>query len=359
MYQSYDLSRYVDGDLSQSNSLTVSDHDVVNCAHMLAAGFNTMNRNMLGDFVLAVVDKKAGVVQYDGKVEMINRLEPPGPFTAGPFNFEATVPLDSSTLRQFFGIGTPSFTTFGKVAFVEDTDETTSAVAAETVASTMSRKVLEDAYVELHRVKDVLFEAGVETIPADAGVKDLIAVKRVMSQQITRRDTDISELVQALANRAVEVEELRKRDEPEPSKYAHFSRDVLESAYDELEAVKEVLADAGVETIPADAGVTNLRALLRARNLQIADLRQTLVELAPARNAANEAARAELIEYVKRAHEKKVKLQTAVPDGDGRHDLNNRWRGMLDVLAKFLVVTGEADASEGHAVARRLCGIED
>jgi hypothetical protein len=35
------------------------------------------------------------------------------------------------------------------------------------------------------------------------------------------------------------------------------------------------------------------------------------------------------------------------------------FRGMLDVLAKFLVVTGEADASEGHAVARRLCGISD
>lgn len=277
MYQSYDLSRYVDGDLSQSNSLTVSDHDVVNCAHMLAAGFNTMNRNMLGDFVLAVVDKKAGVVQYDGKVEMINRLEPPGPFAAGPFNFEATVPLDSSTLRQFFGIGTPSFTTFGKVVLDEP---------EPSKYTHISRDVLESAYAELEAVKEVLADAGVETIPADAGVRDLLAVKRVMSQQITRRDTDISELVQALAHRAAEVEELR-----------------------------------------------NARS--------------------------NAAARAELIEYVKRAHAKKVKLQTAVPDGDGRHDLNNRWRGMLDVLAKFLVVTGEADASEGHAVARRLCGIED
>ena len=259
MYQSYDLSRYVDGDLSQSNSLTVSDHDVVNCAHMLAAGFNTMNRNMLGDFVLAVVDKKAGVVQYDGKVEMINRLEPPGPFTAGPFNFEATVPLDSSTLRQFFGIGTPSFTTFGKVAF----------------------------------------------------------------------------------------------DEPEPSMYTHISRDVLEAAYAELEAVKEVLADAGVETIPADAGVTDLRARLRARDLQIAELRRTFVELAPACNAANEAARAELIEYVKSFYSTRTQQSRYNPEFDVQ------LQGMLDVLAKFLVVTGEADASEGHAVARRLCGIED
>lgn len=268
MEQHFTLTRVMigtDDEPISSTSFTASDADAVNCAHMLAAGFNTMNRNMLGDFVLAVVDKKAGVVQYDGKAEMINRLEPSGPFAGGSFNFEATVPLDPSAVRLFFGDETYSFTTLGKVAFVEDTDETTSAVAAETVASTMSRKVLEDAYVELHRVKDVLFEAGVETIPADAGVRDLLAVKPEL--RVTQRN------------------------------YRH-------------------LAD------------------------------------------QNETARAEMISFVKRAHAKKVKLQTAVPDGDGRPELDDRWRGMLDVLAKFLVVTGEADSDEGHAVARKLCGVD-
>ena len=115
MYQSYDLSHYLEGDLSQSTSFTVSDDDAINCAHMLAAGFNTISRKMMGDFVLAVVDTKAGVVQYDGKTEMINRLEPSGPFTGESFNFEATVPLDPSAVRLFFGDEAYSFTTIGKV----------------------------------------------------------------------------------------------------------------------------------------------------------------------------------------------------------------------------------------------------
>lgn len=253
MYQSYDLSRYIDGDLSRSTSFTVSDDDAVNCALMLAAGFNTLNRNMLGDFVLAVVDKKAGVVQYDGKAEQIKRDKPRS--YEQTFTFEPSEG-DADTILTLFGNGeTPTFMATGKLSV------------------------------------------------------------------------------------------------DEKSKHARISRPVLESAYDELEAVKEVLADAGVETIPADAGVRDLLAVKSELKVTQRNYRHLVDQ--------NEAARAELIEYVKRAHAKKVKLQTAVPDGDDQHYLDNRWRGMLDVLAKFLVVTGEADASEGHAVARRLCGIED
>lgn len=256
-YQSYTVSRFIGDDAEHGTTFTVADDDAINCAHMLAAGFNTMNRNMLGDFVLAVVDKKAGVVQYDGKAEMINRLEPSGPFAGGSFNFEATVPLDPSAVRLFFGDETYSFTTLGKVAF----------------------------------------------------------------------------------------------DEPEPSKYAHFSRDVLEAGYAELQDVKDVLSDAGTETIPATAGVQELTRRL--------EFERSARQAQETRHAeANEAARAEMISFVKRAHAKKVKLQTAVPDGDGRPELDDRWRGMLDVLAKFLVVTGEADSDEGHAVARKLCGVD-
>lgn len=135
------------------------------------------------------------------------------------------------------------------------------------------------------------------------------------------------------------------------SRYAHVDRSVLESAYAELQAVKEVLADAGEETIPADAGVRDLLAVKPELRVTQRNYRHLADQ--------NETARAEMISFVKRAHAKKVKLQSAVPDGDGRPELDDRWRGMLDVLAKFLVVTGEADASEGHAVARRLCEVPD
>jgi hypothetical protein len=198
MYQSYDLSHYLEGDLSQSTSFTVSDDDAINCAHMLAAGFNTISRKMMGDFVLAVVDTKAGVVQYDGKTEMINRLEPSGPFEfTKTFNFEVSPDHDGMS---------------------------------------------------------VLFENenGKLIFPSNLKIKT---------------------------------------DEPE-------------------------------------------------------------------RAEANAAAVAEMVSFVKRAHAKKVRLQADVPDGDGRPELDDRWRGMLDVLAKFLVITGEADRDESHAVARRLCGVE-
>jgi hypothetical protein len=249
MYQSYDLSRYVDGDLSQSNSFTVSDHDTVNCAHMLASGFNTMSRNFMGDFVLAVVDTKAGTVQYDGKIEKIDRPDPHTVSTT--MHFKASP--DAQSLLTFFG------------------------------------------------------DEGTYTMRGNVEIQD-------------------------------DHEAVSKR----------LAREVLESAYAELQAVKEVLAVAGVETIPADAGVTDLRAVLRARDLQISELVQE-------RANANAAARAELIKYVRGAYLKKERLTV----DEVRQDLEDRFRGVLDVFAKFLVVTGEADADEGHAVARRLCGISD
>jgi hypothetical protein len=201
-YQSFTVSRFIGDDAEHGTTFTVADDDAVNVAHMLAAGFNTMSRNMLGDFVLAVVDKKAGVVYYDGKIAV---------------------------------------------------------------------------------------------------------------------------------------------DEPARSDYAHIAREVLEEAYADHMGIRERMCEAGVETIPVSAGVDELRA-------QINEHRK--------RESQNRSARAEMISFVKRAHAKKMRLQTAVPDGDGRPELDDRWRGMLDVLAKFLVVTGEADADEGHAVARKLCGVE-
>lgn len=211
MYQSYDLSRYIDGDLSKSTSITVSDDDAINCAHMLAAGFNTISRNMMGDFVLAVVDTSNGQVHFNG--------------------------------RTYEG----------------------------------------------------------------------------------KRDVSNSNFP-----------------------YSHISREVLEAAYAELEAVKNVLSDTGVETIPADAGVRDLLAVKRAMSEQIAKLTHE-------REQANAAARAEMIKYVKDAYAKLGRLDAA---GE-RDDLQGRMRGMLDVLAKFLAVTGEADHDERHAVARRLCGIPE
>lgn len=248
MYMSYDLSHYLDGDISRSTSFTVSDDDAINCAHMLAAGFNTISRKMMGDFVLAVVDTKAGTVQYDGKIEQIKRDEP-WPVSQ-TFNFEAST--DADTMVTIFDNENGRLMFPGKFKFAEE------------------------------------------------------------------------------------------------SKYAHVNRDVLESAYGELEDVKSVLFDAGVESIPADAGVRDLLAVKRAMSEQIAKLTHE-------REQANAAARAEMIKYVKGAYVKLGRLDAA---GE-RDDLQGRMRGMLDVLAKFLAVTGEADHDERHAVARRLCGIPE
>lgn len=258
MYQSYSLSRYIDGDTDHGTTFTVADDDPINCAHMLAAGFNTISRNTMGDFVLGVVDTKTGIVQYDGKYEQIKRADPWS--VSQPFTFEPSEG-DADTILTLFGNGeTPTFTAAGKMSFA---DETTSAVAADKVAPTMNRKVLEDAYVELHTVKDVLFDAGVETIPADAGVQTLV--------------------------RRLEHEEHARH------------------AYEE------------------------------------------------ANGQANEAARAELIAHVKGAYDKWSRID---PDRE-RDDLKSHLRGMIEVLSKFLVVIGEADDDERHAVAKRLCGIPE
>jgi hypothetical protein len=208
MYQSYSLTRSMDTGAQDDKltTFTVSDDDAINCAHMLAAAFNTISRNFMHTFVMGVIDTQDGRVFYDGKVETI------------------------------------------------------------------------------------------------------------------------------------------KRDEPARSDYAHVAREVLEDAYADYMGIRERMYEAGVETIPVSAGVDELRA-------QINEYRK--------RESQNRSARAEMISFVKRAHAKKVKLQIAVPDGDGRRDLDDRWRGMLDVLAKFLVVTGEADPDEGHAVARKLCEVSD
>lgn len=122
-----------------------------------------------------------------------------------------------------------------------------------------------------------------------------------------------------------------------------LSRTVLEEAYAELQAVKAVLENAKVETIPADRGVKDLQYMLSARNNEIAKLVQQ-------RANQNAAARDELITLVSGAH---TKLQRLDKDGS-RDDLQARFQGMLDVFAAFLVATGEADYDERHAVARRL-----
>lgn len=199
MYQSYDLSRYIDGDLSKSTSITVSDDDAINCAHMLAAGFNTISRNFMHTYVLAVVDTEDGRVFYDGKVETINRAEPkPKATDEWPMNnyFTKTFTFepsegDADTILTLFGNGeTPMFTAAGKLSFAEPDELETTAEFAKRV----KREVLEAAYVELDAVKNVLFDAGVETIPADRGVKDLQHVLRA-------RDDEIAELAQERANR--------------------------------------------------------------------------------------------------------------------------------------------------------------
>lgn len=326
MYQSYDLSRYFEGDLSHSTSITVSDDDAINCAHMLAAGFNTMSRNMMGDFVLAVVDTKAGTAHYDGKIEKFDRPEPRTLSTS--FTFEAST--DPDMVVTFFGEDDARLIYPSKLSFTK-LDEDTETLA-KSAAAHISRDVLEDAYAELQAVKEVLADAGVETIPADAGATDLRAMLRA-------RDAEIAELVQERTNRAAEQAKYES-DEYMPLRWESFAK------------IDDALRDNNVTNSRLDEGVREL-----GRRLEHEYHARTMMEQQHAQ--ANESARAEMISFVKRAHAKKVKLQIAVPDGDGRPELDDRWRGMLDVLAKFLVMTGEADASEGHAVARRLCGISD
>lgn len=256
MEQTYTLTRTFDAEGTRPHTFTVTDTDAINCAHMLAAGFNTISRNFMHTYVLAVVDTEDGRVFYDGKVETINRAEPkPKATDEWPMNnyFTKTFTFepsegDADTILTLFGNGeTPMFTAAGKMT-----------VDKKSKYEFISRPVLEAAYAELERVKEVLFDAGVETIPADRGVQD-------MSRIIGARDNEIAKLVQQRANQ-------------------------------------------------------------------------------------NAAARDELIEFTRGAYEKLCKVD---PEGH-RDDLQNRYRGMLDVLANLLVAIGEADRDERHAVARRL-----
>lgn len=277
MDQSYTLSRTFGDAPIDYTSFTVTNDDAINCAYMLAAGFNVMSRNLTGDFVLAVVDTKSGTVQYEGKTEQIKRDEPWS--ISQTFEFKADP--DGENLVTFFGDG--SRTVFpAKLSFAKN--EQAAETLAKSAAPHIARSVLEDAYAELQAVKEVLADAGVETIPADRGVNDL-------SHIIGARNAQIEEL-------KAEVEELDKGD-----KFDHYARSAMERKHFEQ----------------------------------------------------NEAARAEMIGYVKEAFQKKQQLTRE----HVRDDLEDRFRGMIDVLAKFLVVTGEADADEGHAVARRLCLIPE
>jgi hypothetical protein len=147
------------------------------------------------------------------------------------------------------------------------------------------------------------------------------------AEQLAKADPEMSVLFDDERGKLLFPSNLKLKTE-KPSEYAHVAREVLEAAYADQMTIREALSEAGAETIPPSAGVADL------------------IE-------RRESARSEMISFVKRAHVKKDRLTV----GDVRPDLEDRWRGMLDVLAKFLVVTGEADADEGHAVARRLCGI--
>jgi hypothetical protein len=238
MYQSFTISWFMGDDADHGTTFTVADDDAVNVAHMLAAGFNTMSRNMLGDFVLGVVDTKAGTVQYDGKIEQIKRDDPWS--VSQSFNFEASTAGD--TLLTFFGLDEQTATTLrGDVKFHDDPGP--ASVETETI--------------------------GPECFGTKNGDRVCWRGRNYVPQ-------------------------------------------------DEHEADMRKFADANAE--------------------------------------ANAAARAEMISFVKRAHAKMLKLE-GTEYAKGR-DLRQRWQGMLDVLAKFLVVTGEADKDESHAVARRLCEID-
>ena len=262
MYQTYSLTRAFDADDMPTQTFTVSDGmDAINCAHMIAAGFNTMSRDSMLTYVMAVVDTETGTVHYDGKTEQIKRDEPWS--TSQTFTFEPSAGDADTIIRLLNGDGKPTFTAFGKM-------------------------------------------------------------------------------------------------EPEPtgpyepkSKYEFISRPILEAAYAELEAVKNVLFDAGVETIPADAGVRDMSAQINRRDSEIAELKQAITELAPTRSDANAAARAELIEHVKGSYGKWQRIDP----GANRDDLKAHLRGMMAVLSKFLVATGECEDDERHACALRVCGI--
>lgn len=288
VYQTYSLTRVVDGDSSEyATSFTTSDDDAINCAHMLAAGFNTISRNLTGDFVLGVVDTRSGSVQYDGKTERFDRPAP---------EQMADDPWGTAQHR-------------------------------------LSREVLEDAYAELEAVKEALQDAGVETIPADLGAKDLSAVIRA-------RDAEIAELRQDHMNR-----------DTEKAKYENST--YMPLTWGPLAKIDEALRSYDVTHNELDAGVHKLGQRMRDA-LAAADERNAQFETQSARRAhveqQNSAARTELIAYVKGAYVKKERLTV----DDIRHDLEDQFRGMRDVLARFLVAIGETTEDDAHAYVDRL-----
>lgn len=207
----YTLSRLLD-DGDEHTSATFTERDPVNAAHLIAAYFNTVNRPMLDGFALGVVNTRAASVEYEGKTEQIKRDDPWS--ISQTFEFKADP--DGENLVTLFGDG--ARTVFpAKLSFAKN--EKAAETLAKSAAPHIARSVLEEAYAELQEVKAVLADAGVETIPADRGVNDLRHI-------IGARNAQIEEL-------KAEVEELDKRDEPEPSAFAHVARDVLEDAYDE------------------------------------------------------------------------------------------------------------------------------
>jgi hypothetical protein len=78
----------------------------------------------------------------------------------------------------------------------------------------------------------------------------------------------------------------------------------------------------------------------------------SLRELSMKQKQQADATRNALIDYAVRSYGTLARLD---PNGK-RETLQARFRGTLDMLAEYLIATGEADHDEGHAVARRLIG---
>lgn len=279
----YSLTRSLDDVEGFATTVTVSDRDPINCAHMLVAVFNTVNRNVMNGWLLGSVNTHGeGSVEFDGKIRHFAKSDPWSVsqtlhFTADPDGDNLVTLFDNENGRLVFP---------GKLSFEKNEEAAES--LAKSAAGHIARSVLEEAYAELQAVKEALYIAGAETIPADAGVRDLVS----MTEQLPYAAAE------KIATAHERIAELEKRDEHE-----RHARQNMQEQYEQV----------------------------------------------------NRSAVVEMVEYVKRAH---VKLERIDPAGD-REDLQGRMRGMLDVLAKFLVAMGEAAHDERHAVARRLCEIGD
>lgn len=292
MLTTYTISRRFDDEEAIHTTVTVADRDAINCAHLIAAAFNTMSRNFMLGFAMGVVDTQNGTVQFDGKVE---ELKKPDPWSVSQtFTFNPTAG-DADTILTLFGDGeTPTFTAAGKFSFAESaTDDEVMPKAADDLAKAsyghIARSVLETGYVELQRAQDALFEAGFETIPAERGVKDMHSI-------IRSRDAQISELAQELVNANERIAELERRDEHE-----RYARQTMERKHGE----------------------------------------------------EKEALRAEMTGYIRGERAKWKAAEQRAPVNE--EHMHAWYRGMIDVLARFLVAIGETDPDDApHAYARRL-----